>query len=1014
MAKKKKSSLRNYVSKQYIGLIFPFITLILSLAFLVVSIILWNKMLYIIISASVAGLSAILIFVLYIIFSENAYRVFYKELYQNNLKNLEAIKNNEVVSEDIKNDSIKEFDEINEIFDDIHSQSKGRVVLSKTGDYSEIPLEYIDKDNNLVSYESLRKNIVDIIISTKSFRNALIDISYEFKDIELSESEFNRILSVFKERLNYKNILFAKNKDNDGITIYIPSFDSVSQLEEEITSTFRHISIIKRNSEGKKIVPAHAAVVIYPYSAPQEIFNDLSIAKRSNKPINVYTPNKNGKANSTLLFENMNQSEINKASEKLDLLEANPENIERQLASLLKELAGYFSFTCVGYAKYNKVKKEYICEYSYSENEHHLINVGSALSEVFVNKLNSYKDNDNSYYFSNRAHVNNDLAAFLDSHNVKSGLFYTVMNKKDVVTVIYFVNDDKEMEFDVSIKQGLTNLSNKIGNFIKSIDDQHIASINARRFEEILKINNDMLYSINPETYELFFLSPALKSICPSAQVGEKCHKALYDKDSPCKGCPLKTKKHMVEILRRRKFETSVVLHNSLDKAEHLYLSPMERNKNTSDLFSPDFLISSYYSFCSMLEDEFALGHEGEVIFMNVDNSASIVKDYGNNGYISVMRDFFDLIKSELETNLNIYLYKNDNFALLLPTSSKEEVTNIVEQIYRFSKGLSMNDKAVDINISYYDFKYPLETKESRNWINHAERVMTGLRRGKKSDILYFNEDKYTRSASRETFMLNNVLEAFKKKKYFMEYQPIVGNKDRSIHGVELLLRLNDPFTNEPMNIGEAINIVTKNGHIDLVSLAVRDCLDDLFSKYDLAFFKSVGLDHMSINVEYETISNASFISNYNDFIKKNNIPKDFISFEIPERDIMDHLDGYRTLSIDNAILVCDQYNGELLRLDQLKQLHFKEVKISRDVILNIINDDFALTRALDVWKDASSSGIQVTFVGVEKRQQADLLHDDLLDSGFQGRFFYSPMNEEKLLKTLKENSIKEIADLDN
>ena len=363
--------------------------------------------------------------------------------------------------------------------------------------------------------------------------------------------------------------------------------------------------------------------------------------------------------------------------------------------------------------------------------------------------------------------------------------------------------------------------------------------------------------------------------------------------------------------------------------------------------------------------------------------------------------------------NLTPFLYKNDNFALLIPGIDKNEIIGLVETIYNISKEITVGSKSAALNISYYDFKYPESSKEYKSWINHAEKVMTGLRRGKKTDLIYFNEDKYTRSASREEFMLNNVLEAFKRKKYFREYQPIVGNRDRSIHGVELLLRLNDPFTNEPLNIGEAINIVTKHNRIDLVADAMTDCLDKMFQVSDLPFFKSMGLEHLSVNVDYQSLSNQAFIDGFDSLTKKHNVPKGFICFEVPESDIMDHYDDFRNLHFENEVLVCDQYRGELLRLDQLKDIGFKEVKMSRDVILNIINDDVALQRANDVWKEANAIDMQVTFVGVERRQQADLLHDDVRDSGFQGRFFYSPMSEEKFFKTLRETSIKEIADLD-
>ena len=1016
MKEKPQSSLRTYISKSYFALLIVAIVMIISIALFLVGFIALSGVIQLvleIIGGSLLLLSLIAVFVLFILFSEKQYNLFYNTLYKGSMKNLEAIKDRNLEVNQIPDESVKEFQEINEIFDDINNQYKGKIITSKEGDIDNIPLEYFDEEKVLVSYDSLMNNIVNLILVTKSFRNALVEIFYDLQAEDISEQDEKRIYNKIREGLQYKNLLISKNKKQNGFVIYVPVFDSVSQLQEEIEGLFRHISIIKRTNEGRKIVAPKVGIVIYPYSSPENMVNDLAIAKRSDKTINVYLPSKENKANNSPLFENLNVNELAKISERLDLLDIDDVDGQKEINRALNDICNYFSFTSVGFAKLNKVKKQYLCEYTYSPEDKHLVLVDKPISVKFINKLLEVRDSDQSYYFSNRTHLNDSLGAFIDSHEVKSGLFYVVMKDGEAVAVIYYLNNDKDMEFDYSIKQGLINISNKIGNYIKSIDDQHIASINAKRFQEVLKLNNDILYSVNPDDYSLFFVSAALQSIVPNAQIGDKCHKALYGLDAPCKGCPLVTKKHMVEILKRRKFETSVVLHNSEDKAEHLYLKPMERNKNTSDLFSPDFLINSYYSFCSYLEDEFALEHEGEILFLSIDNVPQLMKSLGNDGYIKAMRNFFDSIREEIDMNLTLYLYKNDNFALLFPNSTKDEVISLTESLYSLAKKNMVGSKQAALNISYYDFKYPESSKEYKLWINHAEKVMTGLRRGKKTDQIYFNEDKYIRSASREEFMLTNVLEAFKRKKYFMEYQPIVGNRDRSIHGVELLLRLNDPFTNVPLNIGEAINIVTKHNRLDLVASAMRDCLDKFFEVSDLPFFKSMGLDHLSINVDYQTLTNKSFVEGFDSLIKKYNVPKGFVCFEIPESDILDHYDQFRDLHFEDELLVCDQYRGEMLRLDQLQVLGFKEVKMSRDVILNIVNDDIALQRANDVWKDANEIGMQVTFVGVERRQQADLLHDDVRDSNFQGRFFYSPMSEEKFFKTLREASIKEIADLD-
>lgn len=1013
MANKKVRSLKTQSIKRFAISIFLFVVFLASLALLIVSLLIWKNTLLEIILGGAAVVVGVVIFGINIFFYNDMYTIFYRSFYKKNLANLKSIRNHSYTTNEI-NDSIKEFDEVNKVYNEINSQTKGCVVKTSDFDYDSIPLQFIDKEETLVTYDSIQNNIVDLILLTKSYRSALIDISYDVENGSIGEEKFKHLLEVTKEKLQYEHLIFAPNRMDNGLLVFIPVFDGVPQLQEELTSLLREISVMKRTPEGRKLIGATVAGVVYPYSSPEHMFSDLAFAKKSEKVVNIYMPFKDNEPNDSILFDNLSFNETVKQNEHIDIINGSYSDINREVGKVLKNLLNYYSFTCAGYAKFNRVKKQFTCDFSVSSNNNHLVEQGKELSDQFVKALTEVLDNGNIYYFSSRKHINDSLAPFIDAHNIKSGLFYVAMKGKTPECVVYLLNDDKDLEFDFFTKQNLILLLQKIGNFLKYNDEQHIADLNAKRFQEVLKLNNDLLYSVNPDDYSLFFVSAALKFLVPDAEEGQPCYKALYGLDKPCKQCPLKTKQHMVELLRRRKFETSVVLHNSEDKAEHLYLKPMERRKATSDLFTPDFLVNSYYSFCSYLDDEFALNHAGEVIFMNINNVDEMIKEFGNDGYIKVVRNFFDLIKEEVDLNLTIYLYKNDNFALVLPETERSTIISLVETLFTCSKNIKLEDKDVPLNISYYDFKYPDGLSESRNWINHAERVMTGLRRGKNDDLLYFDEDKYTRSASRERFMLNNVIEAFKKKKYYVDYQPIVGNRDRTIHGVELLLRLNDPFTNNPINIVEAINILTKNGHIDLVSKAMKECVDKLFEKSDIPFFKTVGLEHISVNAEYTTLSDKSFINSFADLAKKHNVPKNFFRLEVQESDIMENYDQYRNLKIDFMELVCDQYRGEQLRLDQLKDINIKEVKISRDVISNIVNDDVALDKATAYWKEATSLDMETTFVGVEKRQQADLLHDDNLDSGFQGRFFYSPMNEEQFFKTLRETSIKEIADLDN
>ena len=446
---------------------------------------------------AVAGL-----FVAFIYFTRRSYRFFYHGVYENGMKNLEVIRDGKAEPVRLEQDNIEEFKAMNDMFSEINEQLRGKTITSREGDYSSIPLQYLDEENRVVTYESLTNNIVNLIIATKSFRNALLDISYGLLGDTIKEEDAKRIINEIRKGLEYPNLLIAMNKRKNGFIVYVPVFDSISQLEEEISAMFRHISLVRRTSEGRQVASAKVAMVIYPYSEPSHILDDLGIAKRSNKPINIYLPSKENRKNDSLLYESMNVNTLAKISERLDLLGMNEMN-DKEVNRAINDIAKYFSFSISGYVKYNEVKRQFICEHTYSPEDKYLVREDKILSKKFVDKLVELKDADQSYYFSNRKHLNDSLGLFIDSHEIKSGLFYVVMKADQAVAVIYFLNDDKELEFDTTIKQGLINISNKIGSYIKSLDEQHISAINARRFQEILKINNDILYSINPDDYSL-------------------------------------------------------------------------------------------------------------------------------------------------------------------------------------------------------------------------------------------------------------------------------------------------------------------------------------------------------------------------------------------------------------------------------------------------------------------------------------------------------------------------------
>ena len=337
MGKEKQISLREYVRRNYISFIVVFGVLIIDLVTLVILHQLVGNIVLDIILSVIAVLLIVAMFVLFIYYSEKTYKFFYEKVLKSNLKNLESLKNRTMEVSDIDDESVKEFKEINEAFDDINKLYKGKVINSQEGDINNIPLEYLDEEHILVTHDSLVNNLTDLVISAKSFRNAVVEICYGL-DVKLTDDEFLKLADKIKNALDYQGLLISKNKLNDGALIFVPVFDSTSQLKEELAGLFRHISIVKRTSEGKKVASAKIDMVIYPYSDAEHLLSDLTIAKRSDKPINVYLPNKQTSGNNTLLYENMNLNMINKILERLDLLDNDTGSGQKEISHALMDL----------------------------------------------------------------------------------------------------------------------------------------------------------------------------------------------------------------------------------------------------------------------------------------------------------------------------------------------------------------------------------------------------------------------------------------------------------------------------------------------------------------------------------------------------------------------------------------------------------------------------------------------------------------------------------------------------
>ena len=266
------------------------ITLVISAIFAILYITTGINAFYILYFVFFLLLSAV-----YTVISIRIYRTLftysYDVLYRTTRNNYHKLLINDPNLEMYDAKSVEEIDDLNNDLVLLKSQISSTYVISKIPKYSNLHLEYVNEKYNLVTFKSFERELKNIITLSQSYRNVLLDISYDLTNETLSEERKEDLLLLLNDVFgDYVSVLFMFRDDGKSLLAYIPVVDSFSKLKEQIESIIKDTSITIRGYDGLKYVGAKFSIVAYPYSDVDELLSDLRYAKRQGKVVNFYLP----------------------------------------------------------------------------------------------------------------------------------------------------------------------------------------------------------------------------------------------------------------------------------------------------------------------------------------------------------------------------------------------------------------------------------------------------------------------------------------------------------------------------------------------------------------------------------------------------------------------------------------------------------------------------------------------------------------------------------------------------
>ena len=953
-----------------------------------------------------------------IFYTSRLYKLFYTDIYETSERNLIKLKLHQKGLELYRANDIQEIRKLNDNVRELNYELEHMVQVAQDKNYSKVNLNYIDKRKRLVDHHTFHDHLAEIVFCSQSYRNVLIQAYYEFEDGGfLTPEEMDLLIGHLSRTFStYDNILFSATQSNDGVYLYLPSIDSISDIREKINSLLNQASLIRQNEQGNLItLSLHFAIVCYPYSLIDDLFADIHYAKRMGNIINEYFPSRliNMSDNKLVMNESMNLNNMSKILSTITTLNIYAKNPWNDLKQVLSNYANLMNLDQVGLIVLEDSTKTYRT----------LINTGKKTSAGFVEGEEVYmpliqiigeiKDDDRSYYFSRRLHLSQRLGEGFDRLSIQSGYFYTIYgDRNNLRAILFFINQDHDLILDTYMKESMLMVATKIADFYLSVRRVARLTDEAKVTSAVLKLSDFVMYKINPLTYQLTDISDGIiDALGGKIKRGDYCYKAIYQRETPCDKCPLKTGRKMRSHIAPYDLETTTTINmNHRQDDDVIMLAKRLKNENVPEEnpFDSNLLVNSYFTLIQTLTNAYHLNGRGYLLLLKFDNLMELLDKFGSESTTHGLRVFADRLRG-LETISNVYYYKPDTLAIVLADYGQIDVVNECEAIYELNRTSSFKDNETIFSITYLPIMYPQGFASAPDFLRHAENYYSSGKYKSGQNYIYFDESDYSRPASKNEFMLSVIDDKFTNKDFTVNLQPLIHTSNRKIFGAELLLRLSDEYRKIVFNADQLIKVAAANGKIGIISSALLDYIGDLYDQYGVSIFKAYGFERLTINTDYSYLSDKNLTDKIQELFTKHQIPKGFLGFEITEKDIYDHYDDMKkfmnTLSSLGVVMICDRYSGEFLSFDRLKELSVSEFKIDR-VYTRFIDTDrqkYQMVRGL--LEAAKTSDIKPGLIGVENMEQYRMIHEINTDSYLQGYVFFKPMDKGSLVDTVRKTN---------
>ncbi|MGR5211979.1 sensor domain-containing protein [Vibrio rotiferianus] len=404
----------------------------------------------------------------------------------------------------------------------------------------------------------------------------------------------------------------------------------------------------------------------------------------------------------------------------------------------------------------------------------------------------------------------------------------------------------------------------------------------------------------------------------------------------------------------------------------------------------------------TLLEQHIESGQKNQqsfaTLFLDIDHFKHINDSLGHFCGDQLLTKLAERLQHVLDLTAHVARIGGDEFVIILPEIDNNEhlITTIKDILTVFKKPFSLaNHESLRVSTSIGIALYPEDGRDSETLLKNADTAMYLAKKNGRNGYAFYSPELTDKSVS-HVRLQSALHEAIEKDELYLVYQPQYQLDNKSLIGVEALLRWKHPELGQ-VSPADFIPIAEKTGLIQVIGPWV---MEQACKQGRCWLDKGIAFGKMAINVSALQLQKNGFIERLKDILERTQFPANLLDLEITEsfllndpRHAIESLNQLRELGVEISL---DDFGTGYSSLSYLKGLPITKLKVDRSFVSDVPSNEDSKAIVDAIIAMSNSLSLKVVAEGIETDEQAKYLKEKGCLYG-QGYRFSAPVLPERL-----------------